>query len=187
MLTQTRRAGCWLVVVSTATVLSACGGGHDRPRSLAAIPQPLTPAGTSAAASAPSQVSESPSSDQAAATTVVQRYFRASNRLAHTMSPAPLGRLMARSCPCRAQIASVRTAQQRGEVFTGRATIHALRASVTGPTTATVLADYAFSRGGLVDARGHHLTVIKPRSHVHWLFALRRIRGCWKITRIGAA
>jgi hypothetical protein len=118
---------------------------------------------------------------------VVHRYFRASNQLAHDMSPAPLGRLMARSCPCRAQIASVRAAQRRGEVFTGRATIHALRASIAGPTAATVLADYAFSRGGLVDASGHHVTVIKPRSHVHWLFALRRIGGRWKITRIGAA
>jgi hypothetical protein len=124
---------------------------------------------------------------QAAVTTVVHRYFRASNRLAHTMRPAPLGRLMARSCPCRAQIASVRAARQRDEVFTGRATIHALRASIAGPTTATVLADYAFSRGGLVDSSGHYLTVIKPRSHVHWLFALHRTGGRWRITRIGAA
>jgi hypothetical protein len=120
-------------------------------------------------------------------TAVVHRYFRASNRLAHDMSPAPLRRLMARSCPCRAQVTSVRAARRRGEVFTGRATINALRTSVTGPDTATVLADYAFSRGGLVDASGHQVSVIKARSHVQWLFGLRHLAGHWKITRIGAA
>jgi hypothetical protein len=177
-----------MLLTGIAVATAACGGADSTaPRSLAATPLPASiPSDRPAAVSTPSRTSGK-QAERAAVMAVVRRYFRASNHLDQDMSPAPLQSLLARACPCQAQIESVRAARRTGEHFSGRATIHALRANLAGPTAATVLADYAFSRGGLVDPTGAHVTTIKPRSHIHWLFGLRRIAGRWVITRIGDA
>lgn len=166
----------------------ACGDpGPAEPRSLPAIrfSQPVG-AVLPTAARTPASTTGS-QAERAAVTAVVRRYFRASNRLAHDMNPTRLQALIARSCPCQAQVESVRNARRAGEHFSGRATIHALRPSLVSPSSATVLADYAFSRGGLIDQAGERVTTIKAQSHIRWLFDLRRVGRRWVITRIGDA
>jgi hypothetical protein len=103
------------------------------------------------------------------------------------MRTGTLRRLLAPSCPCQAQIASVRRARQGGEHLTGRATLNALRVSMDSARSATVLVDYGFSGGGLVGPDGSRLTTIKAHRHIQWQFELRRTGSDWVITRIGAA
>jgi hypothetical protein len=114
----------------------------------------------------------------------VRQYFDVSNRLGASMQPARLAALFTASCPCQAQVASVRRAAARDEHFVGHATVNAVRASRAGDRAATVLADYDMSRSGLVTMAGLRVSSRPARRAIRWVFDLTLSAGRWRISRI---
>lgn len=156
-------------------ILSGCGGsGAGRPADLPAIPT------TSVFAS---PVPRAPQSPIAAADAVVHRYFRVINRLHTDMDANALSQLMTPSCPCQAQVTSVRMATRRGERYVDRVHIYAARPALDSAETADVLVDFESVRGGLDDAAGRPISRTK-RHRSRWDFQLVRHHTHWLIDRI---
>jgi hypothetical protein len=172
-------------LVIAGLFLASCGGTSAAPTALPRLP---TRAQTPAAAptSAP-PVATSGKGELAAVTEVVRRYFHDSNALRSTMDATSLAALFTSTCPCQAQVKSVRAARARGQIFVGRATVNALRASANDPRDAVVLADYDFAHGGVINSTGGWIHRFRNRRHIKWLFALRLTDGEWLISRIDRA
>jgi hypothetical protein len=115
---------------------------------------------------------------------VARQYYQALDNLRHGMRAAPLARLLAPGCPCRAQVRAVRAAARHGERYTDRVRLLTLVAHVDGPDLADAVVSLDIDHAGLVDAAGHRIGVATTLHGVHRELMLRLSGGRWLIERV---
>lgn len=175
--TSPRRAAA-LSAVALSTV-AACGGGHGAPPAELAA---LRPAVIVASAAATTAADSQPVLDEVS--DVVREYYGALDRLRSGTGTRRLARLVARDCPCRAQLRAVRAAARRGERYTDRVRVRTLVAHVDGADLADVVVSLDVDSGGLVDAAGHRIGTASSLRGVHRELMLRRIDGRWLVEQV---
>jgi hypothetical protein len=154
-----------------------CSSDPGHPTTLAS----LTATPTASASPTPS------TTDLEAATNVVRRYYALLNELVKTMDPRDLASLMARTCPCREQLAAISVAHSKGEHYVDHVELVSLTPVRDTSIEVSVLVEYNADRGGLVDARGRPVTTSAPRKGVKRVFRVIRQANRWLITDIGSA
>lgn len=115
---------------------------------------------------------------------VVRRYYAALDGLRRRMRPGPLAALLARTCPCRAQVRAVRTAMRRGERYTDRIRVVALVAHLDRPDLVDVVVTYDVHHGGLVDRAGDPLTAPTTIRNIHRELEVGARAGRWQIRQV---
>jgi hypothetical protein len=170
-----------LVPVAAGLLLAAAAACAAPAERATALP-PAAPAPAVAATSAAGDPGE-----RAAARDVVRRYFAVVNRLPVVMDADGLERLMSARCTCREQARSVRRAAALGERYVDVTTDLTLVPAVDSPSSASVLAVYDATAGGLVDRDGRPLDHSPAQRRIKRLFRVVRVGDQWLINEIEAA
>jgi hypothetical protein len=194
-------AGCGRAASSAPTALAPLHSMAPAPaRSLAAHPtrptsvasQRAVPALTPGPAPKAEQVGEKapPLARQrayfAAAEAVVHRYYWVLNQLHRNMAAARWAAIMTPRCPCRAQVAAVRTAAAHGEHYVDRVHRLWLAPYLDTRTTVDVVATFDAGPGGLVSRSGRRVTHTGAQLAVRRDFYLRQVGRRWLIDQIVA-
>ncbi|MGN6474171.1 MAG: hypothetical protein ACTHK4_11070 [Mycobacteriales bacterium] len=167
------------LLICAFSAVAGCGGASEGPRSVTAVApavvQPSAgPPGTRGDAAQPVR----------AVTEVARRYYAALGALRRRMRAAPLARLMAPGCTCRAQVRAVRRALRRGQRYTDRVHVLTLVPHLDSPGLADVFVSYDVTDGGLVDRRGHRIGLATTVRGLHRELMLRRVSGRWLIEQV---
>lgn len=119
-----------------------------------------------------------------AAEATVRQYFATVNELPARMNPRPLAALITSTCQCQAQVRAIKYYARRGEHFTQRAHVEAIKAVYDTPSLVEVLVRYSTPQGGVANSSGQMISETKAVRHQQNDFFVVPGGDGWLISKI---